>query len=154
MRYQSEREDSALLRKDITRHTFLSLMFELAALYRKYNVSKNPNVSRKEELTLRFVQMVSAHFREQRSVQFYADQLFVTAKYLSVAVKEVTSKSSGAVIDEAVVSEAKILLSNPSSTIAEIAEALNFSDQSFFGKYFKKHSGYSPSEYRQQYWAH
>ncbi|NJO25503.1 MAG: AraC family transcriptional regulator [Bacteroidia bacterium] len=45
--------------------------------------------------------------------------------------------------------EAKLLLDNPALSIAEIADELNFSDQSFFGKYFKRLAGMSPKEYRQ-----
>ena len=154
MQHQVGPEDSVLLRKDIARHAFLAFMLHVGALHRKYKTDVVPStVTRKEELTLRFVQLLSNHFREERSVQFYADQLFVTAKYLSTAIKEVTGKSPGTLIDDAVVAEAKILLSNPASSVAETAEALSFSDQSFFGKYFKKHSGYTPSEYRQQYWT-
>ena len=153
MGHESAQSDAPLLRKDIARHSFLCFMLELITLYRRNRVEMKPKISRKEELTLHFIQLVSATFSQERGVQYYADQLFVTAKHLSSSIKEVTGKAPGTFIDDAVIAEAKILLTNPAATVAEIAETLNFSDQSFFGKYFKKHTGYSPSDYRQQYWA-
>lgn len=151
LRHQATKMSSSLLRQDIARHTFLSFMYELAALYRTYNREIPSKMNRKEELTFRFFNLLSAHFREERSVQFYADELCVTAKYLSEAIKEVTTKTAGELIDEAVIVEAKILLSNPLVNVAQIAEQLHFSNQSFFGKYFKKHTGFSPSEFRVRY---
>jgi AraC family transcriptional regulator, transcriptional activator of pobA len=64
-------------------------------------------------------------------------------------VKEITGKTAGEIINDFVLLEAKMLLDNPSLSIAEIADELQFSDQSFFGKYFKRLTGMSPKEYRQ-----
>lgn len=88
-------------------------------------------------------------FRSQRNVTAYADQLTLTSKYLTETVKEITRKTAGEIIDDFVILEAKLLLDNPALSISEIADELHFSDQSFFGKYFKRHTGFSPKEYRQ-----
>ncbi|NML41106.1 AraC family transcriptional regulator [Chitinophaga sp. G-6-1-13] len=129
-------------------HTFLLFLYELAALSTRYTELINPAVSRKESLVIRFTNLVQAHFKNQRNVQQYAEQLFVTAKYLTETVKEFTGKSAGEIIDDYVVLEAKMLLDNPKLSVAEIAEILHFSDQSFFGKYFKRHTGHSPKAFR------
>ncbi|MBC9911783.1 helix-turn-helix domain-containing protein [Chitinophaga varians] len=134
--------------KEKLQHTFLLFLYELAALSTKYTELINPAVSRKESLVIRFTNLVQVHFKYQRNVQQYAEQLFVTAKYLTETVKEFTGKSAGEVIDDYVVLEAKMLLDNPKLSVAEIAEILHFSDQSFFGKYFKRHTGYSPKAFR------
>jgi AraC-like DNA-binding protein len=84
----------------------------------------------------------------QRNVNTYAEQLSITPKYLTETVKEITGKTAGEIIDDFVLLEAKLLLDNPALSIAEIADELHFSDQSFFGKYFKRHAGVSPKEYR------
>ena len=63
-------------------------------------------------------------------------------------VKGLTGKSAGAWIDDYVILEAKALLKSTTLTILQVSEALNFANQSFFGKYFKQHTGVSPTQYR------
>ncbi len=84
----------------------------------------------------------------ERSVQFYAGQMFVTPKYLTKITKDSTNKTVRQFIDEMVIAEAKIFLDTPSVSIANVADELNFSDQFFFSKFFKNHTGLSPSEYK------
>ncbi|MEG0949038.1 MAG: helix-turn-helix domain-containing protein, partial [Bacteroidales bacterium] len=67
---------------------------------------------------------------------------------LSSAVKEASGKLAGQWIDECVILEAKTLLKSSGRSIQQIAEDLNFANQSFFGKYFKQHTGMSPSQYK------
>ena len=93
--------------------------------------------------------MVYDNFQKERTVKFYADKLFVTTKYLTETIKSETGKTSNEWIDEILLLEAKILLSNPTLQIAQIAETLNFPDASTFGKFFKNLSGTSPLNYRQ-----
>lgn len=104
--------------------------------------------TRQEEYFERFMLEVSKHHRTERSVQFYADTLHITPKYLSTIIKEVSGRSAAEWIDEFVIQEAKVLLKYSPKSIQEITYYLNFSTQSFFGKYFKRHVGLSPSQYR------
>ncbi|WNW02394.1 AraC family transcriptional regulator [Tenacibaculum sp. HL-MS23] len=97
---------------------------------------------------IRFLDLLNENFKSERSVQFYADVLCITSGYLSKVLKEVSGKTANQLIDEAVILEAKLLLNNPILSISEIAENLQFSDQSFFGKFFKKHTGLSPTAFR------
>lgn len=129
-------------------HIFLAFLYEIAALGQKYSPPVIGQITRKEELVIRFANLVTHHFREQRSVQYYADALNVTPKYLTETVKEVHGRSAGEVIDDFVILESKLLLEKPENTIAQVANLLNFSDQSFFGKYFKRMTGLSPKEFR------
>ncbi|WP_289552909.1 helix-turn-helix domain-containing protein [Olivibacter sp. 47] len=123
-------------------------MYEYAFLYRKYIREKNRKVSRKEDIMLRFTKLVADNFKEERSVDFYAKKLFITPKYLSEVTKDVSGKTASAIIAEMVIMEAKSLLSIPSLTVIEVADFLNFSDMSFFGKYFKRYTGVNPTSYR------
>jgi len=75
------------------------------------------NLSRKEDLVIRFFNLLSRYFKEERSVQYYAELLFVTPKYLTESVKEMTGKTAGEFIDEAVIMEAKILLGTSSLSV-------------------------------------
>lgn len=104
--------------------------------------------TRKEEIFARFVAEVMGNFKRERSVSFYADRLCVTPKHLSAVVKEITTHTAGELIDHYVIMEAKVMLAESSLTIQEIANTLNFANQSFFGKYFKHLTGYSPSQFR------
>ncbi|WP_158796459.1 AraC family transcriptional regulator [Pedobacter sp. L105] len=94
------------------------------------------------------MKLVYSHFREERGVQFYADTLFITPKHLSKTLKEITNKTCSELIDELVITEAKILLEDMGQSVAKVAEYLNFSDQFFFSKFFKRHTGMNPSQYK------
>ncbi|WP_288844796.1 helix-turn-helix transcriptional regulator [uncultured Alistipes sp.] len=103
-----------------------------------------------EVLFSEFMKLLEEHHKSQRNVSFYARQLNITPKYLSAAVKEVSGKTAARWIDESVILEAKTLLKYSGMSIQEIAYHLNFSTQSFFGKYFKQHTGTSPSRYKRR----
>lgn len=104
--------------------------------------------SRRDELLSNFIELIEAHFKRERSVNFYADKLFVTPKHLSAVLKEISGRTAGEWIDHRVILEAKMLLRTTGMNIQEISLALNFSNQSFFGKYFKHLTGMSPRDYR------
>lgn len=133
---------------EIVQHYFTAFMYELGAMHRKYSSDTRIRLTRKEDLAMRFFKELAGHFKEERSVQFYADLLYVTPKYLTQAVKEITGRPAGQVIDEMVIMEAKVLLGDPSFSVAQVAESLFFSDQFFFSKFFKNHTGTTPTEYR------
>lgn len=79
-----------------------------------------------------------------------ADLLCVTPKYLSQVIRNVSGKLAGKWITDFVILEAKALLKGGKLTIQQIADNLNFANQSFFGRWFKDNVGMSPSEYRNQ----
>ena len=134
---------------EVTRHYLIALLYELIDLCGKQILGySNNKFSRKEALKAQFLDCVMKCFMENRSVQFYADKLFVTPKYLSEVVKSLTGKTAGEVIDEAVALEARLMLSQSGATVKEVSEKLHFSDASFFGKFFKRYTGMSPSDYK------
>lgn len=134
--------------KELLYHTFYIYLYEVYGLSKKYAVPFHHHITRKENLVKNFTQLVQKQFRSQRNVNAYAELLSITPKYLTETVKEITGKTAGEIIDDFVLLEAKMLLDNPALSIAQIADELHFSDQSFFGKYFKRHTGLSPKEYR------
>ena len=97
---------------------------------------------------MQFLDLLTEHHSQQRSVGFYASRLHITPKYMSSLIKEVSGRSAAQWIDEYVILEAKSLLKYSDLSIQEIAYRLNFSTQSFFGKYFKQHTGMSPGQYK------
>ena len=91
---------------------------------------------------------ITQYHSEQRNMAFYADKLFLTPKYLSKLVKEASGRSGPQWIDAYVILEAKNLLRYSDDSIKEIVYKLNFQSASVFNKFFKLHTGMSPSEYR------
>ncbi len=134
--------------KDIVRHSFISVLHEVLLIYSKRRVFLSVKLNRKEELTTNFLNLLSEHFKREKRVQHYAKELFVTSRHLSQVVKQVTGKTAGEIIDEMLINEAKVLLSSHVMNVSQVADELKFSDQSFFGKFFKKYTGVSPSVYR------
>lgn len=133
---------------DILRHLFSALILEVGALYQN---PKKPYVvsgTRKETIVHQFLKLLTKKFKEEKSVQAYADMLHISPKYLTTATRELTGKSAGSLIDEMIIVEAKLLLNESAMPIAHIAESLNFSDQFVFSKFFKKHAGQNPSAFR------
>lgn len=137
-------------RSEIIRHCFKQFMFEIAAIFRKYRPNENIKLTRKEDILIKFLKLLSQHYKQQRSVQFYADALYVTSKHLTKTVKELTTKTCGEVIDEMVITEAKILLDDLELSVGNVADQLNFSDQYYFSRFFKKNTGVNPSEYKRR----
>ena len=111
---------------------------------------QNNSHNRAEEYFKQFTYLLGEHFREERSVGFYARQLCITPKYLTTLIKRISGQSVSEWIDNYVILEAKTLLKYSTMSIQEIAYYLNFPNQSFFGSYFKRNTGMSPSQYKAQ----
>lgn len=137
------------LQRLLIQNTLMGFFIEMGNIFserKEYNTP--PSLTRKEELFESFLRILYMYCKEQQVVSFYAEQLYITPQYLSLILKELTGRSANKWIDEALMQEAKILLKAPQATVQQVADALHFSDQSTFGKFFKKHAGMSPMEYR------
>lgn len=108
----------------------------------------SPMHNRAEEYFKQFTELLGEHYKHERSVGFYARQLCITPKYLTTLIKRISSKSVSEWIDSYVILEAKTLLKYSNMSVQEIAYYLNFPNQSFFGSYFKRNAGMSPSQYK------
>lgn len=95
-----------------------------------------------------FIELVTEYHNQERGMAFYADKLCLTPKYLSKLVKLSSGRSAPDWIDSFVILEAKNLLKYSDKPIKEIVYLLNFPNQSVFYKFFKAHTGMTPSEYR------
>ena len=131
-------------RKEITQGLLMALFYEIYDIYQGHAVKERTPKSRKEDLFERFIRYVYEFYKEERSVSFYADKMFLTPKHLSTVVKEVSGKTAGEWIDSLVILEAKAMLKSSEQSIQEIADELHFANQSFFGKYFKHHTAFRP----------
>ncbi len=143
------RSDKERYRHEIIRTLFTTAFYIITEI----NQREQPGLQKQghcEVLFNEFMTLLQQHSKRERTVGFYARQLGITSKYLSSVVKEVSGKTAARWIDEAVILEAKALLKYSGMSIQEIAYHLNFSTQSFFGKYFKHHTGTSPSRYKRR----
>ncbi len=106
--------------------------------------------NRKKALFNAFLQKVEENHRENHSVKYYADELFITPKYLSTVIEEMSGKGAKQWINEYIALDAKVLLQSSQKDIQEISNELNFIDVSFFGKFFKRMTGMTPKAFREK----
>lgn len=124
------------------------LFYETLGLYTSKMTRHTHKPTRREELLSKFISLVEKNFMRERTVLFYAREMCLSPKHLSAVVKESSGRTAGEWIDSQVILKAKLLLRNTGMTIQEIAAEMNFSNQSFFGKYFKQKTGVSPRAFR------
>jgi len=133
-------------RLEIVKH--LTQAFFYGTGYRYHKLPGDEIKSKQEILLEKFLNLLQANYKEHRDMEFYAGRMCLTPKYLSKVIKEKSGKSASEWIDNYVTLEARALLKSTNMTIRQISDELNFPSQSFFGKYFKRHQGMSPKEYR------
>lgn len=150
LRNKLKRPDAPFLKQQVM-CMLQAALYEMMGIHQKNATCISQQRSRKEEIMAKFILAVSEDFRIERQVAYYANKLCITPKHLSSVVKEISGRTAGDWIENYVVMEAKVLLKTTDMTIQEIALYLNFANQSFFGKYFKNHTGYSPTSYRKKY---
>lgn len=97
-----------------------------------------------------FQNLVEEHFLSERNLSFYADKLHVTTNTLSKKIKSRFNKTPSQIIQERVILEAKKQIHLTRKSFKEIALELNFNDEFYFSKYFKKHTGISPTQFRKE----
>lgn len=106
------------------------------------------NLSRYENTIKSFIELLIDNYRKEHKVEFYSSKLNITSHYLTLIVKRITGQTVNDFIYEMLYSEARNLLTHSILSIQEIALKLNFSDQSSFGKFFKRKAGISPLDFR------
>jgi AraC-like DNA-binding protein len=95
-----------------------------------------------------FYKLIEKHYRELKLPKEYAELLFITPNHLNALCRSVMGKSAGDIIRDRILLEAKRLLVNRDMTVLEIANHLNFADNSYFTKFFKKQTGQTPEIFR------
>lgn len=126
------------------------LMLQLFILVNRFNgggINKAP-VSYNQTLLKSFRKLIETHYKTLKLPKDYAALLYITPNHLNAVCKDLLGKQSGELIRNRVILETKRLLTNPQLTITEIASGLNFSDNSYFTKFFKKTEGITPEEFR------
>ncbi len=129
----------------------VTMMYKIGSLvsYSMKEISKVEGAgSRAEDYFKQFIRVLSRFYLQERAVSFYAEKLNITPKYLTTLIKRVSGRSVSDWIDYYVIVEAKTMLKFSDRSIQEISNELHFANQSFFGSYFRRNVGMSPSQYR------
>lgn len=113
-------------------------------------IRKNETGGRKNEIFIRLIQLIEKHYMKERSVEFYADKLFLSPKYLSAISKSVCGYTVQELVFKAIIRKSISLLKNTQKDIQEISNEFGFPNASYFGTFFKKQMGMSPQQYRRQ----
>ena len=134
---------------EIIRCHLMALLMSLNAIYKGQNVKGcNSAMTRSKIICHDFVELVRKHYTEERQLQFYADKLCITSKHLMAVIKKNLGRNPKIIIDDALITTAKHQLKTTDLSVKQICDNLNFPNPSFFGKFFKRHVGVSPKEYR------
>lgn len=126
--------------------SILDLILNFCAVL--YTTDENILSGKSHMVVKKFFQLVEAHYEENLSVAQYADLMALTPNHLTQTVTRLTGKTSSQIVKAKQVLEIKRLLVHTNLSITEIATRLNFSDQSYFTKFFKRETGLSPLQYR------
>lgn len=119
--------------------------------YRFFGRRQIEGGSRQDDLFMKFLALLHEVSASKREVTFYADKLCISTKYLTTICRKVSGKSAKVIIDSFALLEIKVLLQSTKLNIQEISDRMGFPDQSYMGRYFKRHTGMSPKEYRANY---
>lgn len=144
------RDRGNIFRNTIIRNRLQNVLLEAFDKTQRFapDVHSQTGTTRQADLFQRFVALVREHCTEQREVAFYADRLCISTRYLSTIIRSVAHSTAKEFIDRSVVLEIKMLLGSTELSVQEIAYRLHFPDQSYLGRFFKKHTGVSPTEFR------
>lgn len=136
------------LKREIADNIFSDAHKGISLIYKKKTDNENITSSKSEQLCKAFTQLVMQHYNDNRNVAWYAEKLGITHAHLCSIVKQSTGKTCADIISSMVIMDAKSQLKSTHQSIQVISDSLNFANMSFFGKYFKRHVGMSPLEYR------
>ncbi|QEH42222.1 AraC family transcriptional regulator [Chitinophaga sp. XS-30] len=126
------------------------LLIELERLYLRQQQVKETALPKQQLLVAQFKKLISEYYTEKRQVSDYAGMLYVSPGYLNDTIREQTGKPASYYIQEQVILEAKAQLVQTEQTVSQISLNLSFSDTSYFCRFFRRHTGSSPEQYRQK----
>jgi AraC-like DNA-binding protein len=110
--------------------------------------TKTQPMDRKTEIYHEYSELVMKHYREWHHVAEYATAMHITVPHLCSTIKQVSSRTAGDLIVEAIVTDAKAQLKLSIAPVKEVAGNLGFENVAFFNRFFKTHTGITPKNYR------
>lgn len=141
---------NTLENKEILRSILAIFLHGAKDLYKRYGGALDEPLKREHELYHQFIRLLMINYTQEHEVSFYAKRCGVTPAHFSNAIRRASGRSPIAVITDTLVMNAKAQLKSTRLPVKEIAFSLGFGNLSFFNKYFRKHVGMTPQEYREK----
>lgn len=133
-------------KNDLMRALLLELLIRIA---RNIETAPADHVSKHNQTLLRnYQKLIEQHYRTLRLPKDYADLLYITPNHLNAVCNATAGKSAGELIRDRVLLEAKRMLVNAEYSISEVGYQLDFQDNAYFSRFFKKYTGATPEEFR------
>ena len=147
--FRSNNDDPAFQRETILHLLRIYYWDMYVHFQKKTNNKKNPFLnSNKERIAFKFMMLIFEHHKTHREIGFYADKLCISPLYLTKVVQEVNGQSAREMIVDHIIVEIKKLLRDANLDIKEVVQQTGFANQSSLSRFFRQHTGMSPSEYR------
>lgn len=134
--------------QQIIKLLIVELLYEMNRACESCLVNSTRHLNKQYQLVFKFKKLIDQHYLTLRTVQEYADLLFVTAKYLTQVVKSETTLNALSLIHNRLFQEAQYLLLSSGLSVKEISDQLGFDNASHFSRFFKRFSGTNPSEFK------
>lgn len=150
-RIESEYTSEGLMREELMRsYLTIFLVHSTRVFQQKNNAKKSSAYSQSgNHIIQRFRQLLDEHYLKKQSVNEYADEMSITPGHLNDVVKKLTGTTASSHISERIILEAKRLLLNTNHSIKEISFLLGFDDPTYFGRFFRKATNYTPGDFRE-----
>jgi AraC-like DNA-binding protein len=142
---RQETVDYAIIRQ------LLSALLTMIEAERKKKLPSDQTLQKSQHISFgNFLNILEENFRRPEGVEFYAEKLFMSSRNLNIICQNILEQSVSEIIETRKLIEAKNLLISTDKTISEIAFELGYNESSYFSKVFKKKSGQSPGEFRDE----
>lgn len=137
-----------LLDKENYRSILMFMLKQTSKHHQNNTHLQNEGISRDRVILKEFMQLLLLNYTREHSVTFYAKALGITLQHFCNTIKKVTHKTALEIISGMIITDAKAQLKSTNLAIKEISLTLGFTNQAFFNKFFKQHTGLTPQEYR------
>ena len=134
----------------VVRHLLSALFTMIESERRKTETGETSNLSTQNTTFKNFLAILEENFRRSEGVEFYAEKLFMSARNLNLICQHILQKSVSEIIETRKLIEAKNLLATTDKTVAEIGFDLGYNEKAYFTAVFKKKSGQTPTEFREE----
>ena len=128
----------------------LALTYRLCSIYTRKLIAEKASIGHKHDIFIRLIQLIEQHYTKERGVDFYADKLCLSPKYLSTLSKSICGYTVQELVFKSIIRKSISLLKNTQKNVQEISDFFNFPNASYFGTFFKKQTGMSPQQYRKK----
>lgn len=148
--YTTQLQPENTLQQDL-RHNLVQQILIMGTIHSQRNINFNFSEDKDNMLVLEFRTLIHEHFKEEKTVQFYANLLNITEKRLNKATKNTINLSAKEVIIRKIMEEAKWKLIYSPDSIKEISQNLGFLEENNFSAFFQKNEGLRPTQFRITY---